>query len=192
MQRPPRLTGWSGLPSSFTTRPSRFRARTPHPAGHSRHTVAKNEATPGTICSFGTTSGRIVSVAWPQPPVAAAAPVPATILKKSRRFMGAGASVVTRDAVERGVGIPRGVLLAVTVDTPAHAQRRRRHAKARHIQKVVRDRGTRLGRDGRHRLDGAMTGLASHAELDVGFVREVRVLGQLEHAHPRNRLAFRA
>ena len=38
MQRAPALTGWSGLPSSLMTRPSRFLAMTPQPAGHSRHT----------------------------------------------------------------------------------------------------------------------------------------------------------
>src|SRR5205823_10639744 len=86
MQRPPRLTGWSGLPSSLTTRRSGLRARPPQRAGHSRHTVANHAATPGTSCSLGTTSGRMVSVACWQPPAAAAAPVPATILKKSRRF----------------------------------------------------------------------------------------------------------
>src|SRR2546427_2667793 len=68
-------------------RPSRFFARTPQPAGHSRQTVANHEATPGTICSFGTTSGRMDSVACWQPPVAAAAPDAVTILKKSRRFI---------------------------------------------------------------------------------------------------------
>src|SRR2546428_2942272 len=68
-------------------RPSRFFARTPQPAGHSRQTVANHAATPGTICSFGTTSGRIDSVACWQPAVAAAAPDAVTILKKSRRFI---------------------------------------------------------------------------------------------------------
>src|SRR5258705_929240 len=60
---------------------------TPQPAGHSRHTVANQDATPGTSCSFGTTSGRIVSLACWQPPVAAAAPDTVTIVKKSRRFI---------------------------------------------------------------------------------------------------------
>src|SRR5262249_30287559 len=64
-----------------------LRAMTPHPAGHSRHTVANQEATPGTSCSLGTTSGRIVSLACWQPPAAAAAPDTETILKKSRRFI---------------------------------------------------------------------------------------------------------
>ena len=87
MQSAPALTGWSGFPSSLTTRPSRLRAMTPQPAGHSRHTVENQEATPGTSCSFGTTSGRMVSLACWQPPLAAAAPDTVTILKKSRRFI---------------------------------------------------------------------------------------------------------
>jgi hypothetical protein len=52
--------------------------------------VANHAATPGTSCSFGTTSGRICSVACWQPAVAAAAPVVATILKKSLRFIASG------------------------------------------------------------------------------------------------------
>src|SRR5215831_3775610 len=60
---------------------------TPQPAGHSRQTVENQDATPGTSCSFGTTSGRIVSLACWQPPLAAAAPDTVTILKKSRRFI---------------------------------------------------------------------------------------------------------
>src|SRR5215813_10277984 len=60
---------------------------TPQPAGHSRQTVENQDATPGTSCSFGTTSGRIVSLACWQPPAAAAAPDTETILKKSRRFI---------------------------------------------------------------------------------------------------------
>jgi hypothetical protein len=49
--------------------------------------VANHAATPGTSCSLGTTRGRICSVACWQPAAAAVAPVVATILKKSRRFM---------------------------------------------------------------------------------------------------------
>src|SRR5438445_4331063 len=60
---------------------------TPQPAGHSRHTVANHAATPGTICSFGTTRGRMVSVARWQPLAAAVAPLAATTRKKSRRFI---------------------------------------------------------------------------------------------------------
>src|SRR2546425_11105435 len=152
MQRPPRFTGWSGLPSSFTTRPSRLRAATPQRAGHSRHTVANHAATPGTSCSLGTPSGRIVSVACWQPPAAAAAPVVATILKKSRRFIstwggsGAGivggswialrASVVTGDAIERRASVACRVLFAVAIDAPAHRQRRRRRAEAGDVHQV--------------------------------------------------------
>src|SRR5688572_18003140 len=100
---------------------------TPQPAGHSRHTVENHDATPGTICSLGTTSGRMLSVACRQPPAAAVAPVVATILKKSRRFM--GASMMARDAVERRLR-PARVLLAVTFDAPAHRQRGRRRPEA--------------------------------------------------------------
>src|SRR5437879_4609579 len=67
-------------------RPSRFFARTPQPAGHSRQTVANHEATPGTICSFGTKSGRMDSVACWQPPGAEA--------QRERRRDGPGADVV--------------------------------------------------------------------------------------------------
>ena len=55
MHRLPRLTGWSGLPSTFTARPSRVRTIIPHPAGHSPQTVAYHVATPGTTSSGGTT-----------------------------------------------------------------------------------------------------------------------------------------
>src|SRR2546425_5415880 len=209
MQRPPRFTGWSGLPSSFTTRPSRLRARTPQPAGHSRHTVANHAATPGTRCSLGTTSGRIVSVACWQPPAAAAAPVVATILKKSRRFIstwgGSGAapphtphresspahgSVVTRDAVQRRAGLARRVPLAMAVHAPAHRHRRRRRAESGHVEEVVGERRPRARRHRGHRLHGAVTRLAGHAEAHVGLVREVRELGQLVDAQPRDWLAL--
>src|ERR1700681_1411677 len=93
MQSAPALTGWSGLPSSLMTRPSRFLATRPHPAGHSRQTVEKYEATPGTIPSGGTTYGisfcgtwpRSSAASWPQPPAATAAPDVAMILKNARR-----------------------------------------------------------------------------------------------------------
>src|SRR5438094_5619462 len=204
MQRPPRLTGWSGLPSSLTTRPSRLRARTPQPAGHSRHTVANHAATPGTSCSLGTTSGRMVSVACWQPPAAAAAPVPATILKKSRRFtpdprrlasslealrLALPSSVVARDAVERSVRVARGVVLAVAVDAPAHAQRRRCGTEAGHVEQIIRERRTGACRHGGHRLHGAVARLARHAELHVRLVRKVRELRQLVDARPGDRLA---
>src|SRR3989338_3282163 len=189
MQSAPAFTGWSGLPSSFTTRPSRFRASTPQPAAHSRHTVANHDATPGTSCSFGTTSGRMCSPAPWQPAVAAAAPVAPTILKKSRRFIAAAArSVVARDAVERRLLVLARVLLAVTVDAPAHRQRRRRGAEAREVQQIVREARPRRGRERRHLLDFPVAGLALHAGADVGLVREVGELRQLVHPHPRDRL----
>ncbi len=55
MQSAPSLRGKSGLPSSLTMRPSRFLATTPQPIPHSRHTVEKYEATPGTMSSGGVT-----------------------------------------------------------------------------------------------------------------------------------------
>src|SRR6267142_1075453 len=213
MQSAPALTGWSGFPSSLTTRPSRLRATTPHPAGHSRHTVANQDATPGTSCSFGTTSGRIVSLACWQPPVAAAAPDTVTILKKSRRFsyrrlqpgsnggwrvIDTGGSVrsfagsmMAGHAVERGV--PRGfcVLLAVAFDAPAHRQGRRRGLEAREVQQVDRQARAGLGREGRHGLDGSVTPLALEARADMRLVRKVRELRQLVHADPGNRLFLR-
>src|SRR4029077_1929363 len=119
-------------PSSLTMRPSRLRAMTPQPAGHSRQTVANQDATPGTSCSFGTTSGRIVSLACWQPPDAAAAPDTVTILKKSRRFIyrvlriGAARahrlrfSMVASHAVERRMFAGRLVLLAMALHAPTH------------------------------------------------------------------------
>ena len=50
-QSAPRFTGWSGLPSALMARPSRVSMMRPHPAAHSRHVVAKNVETPGTVLS---------------------------------------------------------------------------------------------------------------------------------------------
>src|SRR5712691_341959 len=136
---------------------------TPQPAGHSRHTVENQDATPGTICSFGTTSGSSFSVACWQPAAAALAPVVATILKKSRRFMGSDLpSVVTGDAVERRVGAAPGVLIAMAVDAPAHRERGLGRAKPDEVEEIV---GQPLPRpDGGvrgHGLDGAVARLAA-------------------------------
>src|SRR3989338_10260610 len=180
MQSAPAFTGWAGWPSSFTPRPSRFRASTPQPAGHSRHTVANHDATPGTSCSFGTTSGRICSLAPWQPAVAAAAPVAVTILKKSRRFI----SVVTHDAVERSLGLLPRVLLTVAVDAPAHAERRRHGAEPDEVQQIIHGTRTRHGPERRHLLDFPVARLALHLGADVRLVRKVGELGQLVHPHP--------
>src|SRR5262249_55266645 len=109
---------------------------TPHPAGHSRQTVANQDATPGTRCSLGTTSGRIVSLACWQPPTAAAAPDTETILKKSRRFMSSLSSMVAGHAIERRVPGSLRVLLAVALDAPAHGQGRRRGSEADEVQEI--------------------------------------------------------
>src|SRR5687767_6314258 len=108
---------------------------TPQPAGQSRQTVANHEATPGTICSLGTTSGRIFSAACWHPPAAAAAPVVVTILKKSRRFT-FSSSVVTGDAVEGRSGA-LGVLGAMAVDAPAHRRGRLWGSQADEVQEVI-------------------------------------------------------
>ena len=47
----PRLIGWSGLPSSFTARPSRVRTWTPHPLAHSVQVLEYQVARPGTWSS---------------------------------------------------------------------------------------------------------------------------------------------
>src|SRR5438552_14992967 len=145
---------------------------TPHPAGHSRHTVENHEATPGTICSLGTTSGSSFSVACWQPAAAALAPVVATILKKSRRFMGSVLpSVVTGDAVERRVHAALGVLVAMAVDAPAHRQRRLSGTQAHQVQQIV---GQALaGADGgvrSHGLDRAVARLAPQLRAQVRLV----------------------
>ena len=54
-QSPPCDTGWKGFPSTFTARPSRVRTHMPQPALHSWQTVAYQVATPGVMCSGGTT-----------------------------------------------------------------------------------------------------------------------------------------
>src|ERR1700694_1247707 len=147
---------------------------TPQPAGHSRHTVENQDATPGLICSFGTTSGSSFSVACWQPAAAALAPVVATILKKSRRFMGSDLpSVVTGDAVERRVGAAFGVLVAVAVDAPAHRQRGRGRAKPDEVEQIVGDSRARARGVGGHGLDRAMTRLAFQLRAQVRLVRKI-------------------
>jgi hypothetical protein len=76
--------GSAGFPSSLTTRPSRIRATTPHPAGHSEHVVAKKLGTPGTTFSSGTTYGISFLAAGSQPGIAAAAPAVAASLMNDR------------------------------------------------------------------------------------------------------------
>src|SRR3981189_3733084 len=113
--------------------------------------------------------------------VVAAVPTPST-LRNSRRLTPFGAVpvtgepscsmlillVVTRAAVvSRAEGRIR--LSDVTVDAPAHVERRR----------LI---------DLFHVLDLAVTRLTSHAGVDVPHMREVYVLGQLVDADPRHRL----
>ncbi len=79
------MPGKLGFPSSLMMRPSRFFAITPQPDGHSRHTVEKYEATPGTISSGGVTSESSSPAGREQPLAAAAAPEVAMTLKNDRR-----------------------------------------------------------------------------------------------------------
>src|SRR5207244_6884210 len=174
-------TWGSGFPASFTTRPSRFFAITPQPAGHSRHTVANHAATPGTSCSGGGTRGRIFpAVRW-QPVTAAVAPLAVTTRKKSRRFISRGlelashrewrvtdtwgsvgaGSVVARDAVERCVRARRRVLPPVAVEAPAHRERRRRWPEPDESQQVVRQARAGLRAERRRRPDGSVARLGS-------------------------------
>jgi hypothetical protein len=68
----------------LTTRPSRIRATTPHPAEHSAQVVAKKLGTPGTTFSSGTTYGISLRAAGSQPGNAAAAPAVAASLMNDR------------------------------------------------------------------------------------------------------------
>src|SRR6202140_5358548 len=111
----------------------------------------------------------------------AAVPTPST-LRNSRRLTPAAAVpgigeascsmlillVVTRAAVV-SCAEWRIRLSDVTVDAPAHVERRR-------LINLL------------HVLDLAVAGLASNTGVDVPHVREVHVLGQLVDADPRDRL----
>src|SRR5690606_6960692 len=87
-------------------------------------------------------------------------------------------SVMTDDAVGADF------TLAVTLHTPAHLKRfRADDAIARVLVLVLPDPV-----DLRHRLDGTVTLLALHPGTYVPHVREVRVVGQIIDAHPRDGL----
>src|SRR3989442_6668809 len=99
--------------------------------------------------------------------------------------------MVTGHAVERRVLAGRRVLSPVTVDAPAHRERRRRGSRAHEVQEVDRQARTRLGREGRHGLDRAMARLALVPRAHMRLVLEVGELRQLVHADPWNRLLLR-
>src|SRR5436190_893707 len=108
MQRLPRLTACSGLPSSLTARPSRVRTVMPQPAGHSRQVVAYHVATPGTSSSGGMTYGMIRSGGTDEQALAATAGAAApSIFRNVRRptvsnsgsLMQRVWSVVTHEAI---------------------------------------------------------------------------------------------
>ena len=93
MQSAPWLTGWVGCPSTLTIRPSRFLARMPHPAGHSRHVVAYHNALPVTMSSGASTRvKRFLSALVLHPAAIEMDPIPA-ILRKVLRFMSSSFSL---------------------------------------------------------------------------------------------------
>src|SRR5262245_52803936 len=127
------------------------------------------------------------SAAGPQPAAVAAPAVP-TILKKSRRFT--SASVMTRHAVHGRSRPARSVLLTVAFDAPAHAQGWAGWAHAHEVHEVVAEPGAGAGGGRGHGLHGAVTRLALEPGADVRLVREIRELGELVDALPRNRLVL--
>src|SRR6267143_733221 len=113
--------------------------------------------------------------------VVAAVPAPST-LRNSRRLTPFGAvpdagepscSMLILLVVTRAAVVPRAEgwirLSDVTVDAPAHVERRR-------LINLL------------HVLDLAVARLARHARVHVPHVREVNVLGELVDADPRHRL----
>src|SRR5919106_1650777 len=101
----------------------------------------------------------------------------------------ASQSVVAGDAVERGLGIAGGVLLAMAVDAPAHGQGRSSRLQADEVGEVVEEPWPGPSAHYPHLFNGAVAALAGDRGPHVGLVREVRELRDLEDAHPRDRLA---
>src|SRR5919109_1042307 len=157
--------GESGFPSAFTARPSRVRMFMPHPAGHSRHVVRYQVASPGTISSCGTTYG-ISRSAPPVPQAVTPAPTPVTPMtlrnsRRSSRLLIGPCSVMTDEAV--------GAHLAgaMTLDAPPHLQRT-----------VLLDLP--------HRLHRTVAFLARKTSVEVAHVREMHVIGKPVDADPRD------
>src|SRR5215510_7136039 len=89
-------------------------------------------------------------------------------------------SVVTGHAIERRLPARRRrVLFTMTVDAPAHRERRRRRLQPDEIQEIVRQARPVLRRVGGHVLDRPVTRLALEACANVSLVREVGELGKL-------------
>src|SRR5262249_34174338 len=92
-------------------------------------------------------------------------------------------------ALERCLAATSGVLLTVALDAPAHRQRPGGGPEAEKPDQVIAELRPRVGSDHPHPLDRAVARLALEPEADVGLVREVGELGDLEDADPGDRLA---
>ena len=93
------------------------------------------------------------------------------------------------DAVERRAGSALGVLRAMAVDAPSHRQGTRGRSEPGQSKEVVGQLRSGVGADHPHALDRTVAGLALEPEAHMGEVGEIRELGKLEHALPRNRLS---
>ena len=76
----------------------------------------------------------------------------------------------------------------MALDAPAHGQLRGRNRHPGEVGQIVDDVLSRLGVHLLHGLDAAVTGLALEPRRDVILVGELRMLGNLEDAHPRDGL----
>src|SRR5207247_5072743 len=83
---------------------------------------------------------------------------------------------------------PADVDRPVALHAPAHGELGGRDVHPRQVQEIVREVLPRDRADALHGLDAPVAGLALHAGLDVRLVGEVRELGELEDAYPRDRL----
>src|SRR5216684_8100898 len=147
------------------TRPSRIRATTRHPAGHSAHVVAKKLGTPGTTFSSGTTYGISLRAAGSQPGIAAAAPAVAASFINDR--LDSPSDIRVPRSVVTDKTIQGGAALGMAIDAKAH------------VYLVNRDHSV-------HRLDRPMTGLAGDAGPDVRFMDETYEIRQRVDPVPAN------
>src|SRR5881396_3734082 len=78
-----------------------------------------------------------------------------------------GISVVAGDAVERGLGSTRRVLLTVALDAPAHRESPRRRFESDEDLQIVEPCRPGVGPHDAHALDGAVAGLARDGKAHV-------------------------
>src|SRR2546426_8205777 len=98
------------------------------------------------------------------------------------------ASVVAADAIEGRVSAAGRVLLAATIDAPAHREGSRRGPEAQKAHEVVHQPRPGVGANDAHPLDGPVAGLAGEFEARVGLVGKYGELRDFEHSGPRDRL----